>query len=73
MEEKRLDELLNEEMTMNEEEIKREIEYSREKQRQKAVINIKNKFGKNAILKGMNFAEGATTIDRNMQIGGHKA
>ena len=57
----------------NEEEIKREIEYSREKQRQKAVINIKNKFGKNAILKGMNLAEGATTIDRNMQIGGHKA
>ncbi len=57
----------------NEEENKRKNEYSREKQRQKAVIDIKNKFGKNAILKGMNFEEGATTIDRNMQIGGHKA
>jgi DNA polymerase V len=37
------------------------------------MINIRRKFGKNAILKGMNFEEGATTIDRNLQIGGHKA
>ena len=36
-------------------------------------IGIKNKFGKNAILKGINFQEGATAKDRNEQIGGHKA
>ena len=38
-----------------------------------AVIDIKKKYGKNAILKGMNLQEGATTVDRNNQIGGHKA
>lgn len=43
-----------------------------EKELQKAMIGIKNKYGKNAILKGMNLQEGATTIDRNKQIGGHK-
>ena len=47
--------------------------YEREKRAQRAVIEIKNKFGKNAILKGMNFEEGATAIERNLQIGGHKA
>ncbi|MBR3994376.1 MAG: DNA methylase [Clostridia bacterium] len=45
----------------------------REKNKQKAMIEIKNKYGKNAILKGMNFEEGATAKDRNGQIGGHKA
>ncbi|MBQ8812932.1 MAG: DNA methylase [Lachnospiraceae bacterium] len=45
----------------------------REKRMQQAVLSIKKKFGKNAILKGMNLEEGATTIDRNEQIGGHKA
>lgn len=40
---------------------------------QEAVISIKNKFGKNAILKGMNLEEGAKTIDRNSQIGGHRS
>ena len=45
----------------------------REKRRQKVVLTIKKKFGKNAILKGMNFEEGATAKDRNAQIGGHKA
>ena len=45
----------------------------REKQRQQAVLTIKKKFGKNAILKGMNLEEGATAKDRNSQIGGHKA
>ncbi len=50
-----------------------EAELAREKQMQKAVLEIKKKFGKNAILKGMNLQEGATTIDRNEQIGGHKA
>jgi len=43
-----------------------------EKELQKAVLNIKTKYGKNAILKGMNFIKGATTIERNGQIGGHK-
>ena len=42
-----------------------------EKELQKAVINIKRKYGKNAIIKGMNLQEGGTTINRNMQIGGH--
>ena len=45
----------------------------REKRRQKAVLTIQKKYGKNAILKGMNLEEGATSMDRNKQIGGHKA
>lgn len=45
----------------------------REKQMQRAVLKIKHKFGKNAILKGMNFEDGATTIERNGQVGGHRA
>lgn len=45
----------------------------RDRKVQKAVLEIKNKFGKNAILKGLNFEEGATTRERNNQIGGHKA
>lgn len=44
-----------------------------EKEIQKAMINIKRKYGKNAVLKGINLEEGATTIERNRQIGGHKA
>ena len=40
---------------------------------QQAVLSIKKKYGKNAILKGMNLQEGATTVDRNNQIGGHRA
>lgn len=46
---------------------------SRERRRQEAILAIKNKFGKNAILKGINFEEGATAIERNKQVGGHKA
>jgi len=45
----------------------------KEKKIQKATVEIRNRFGKNAILKGMNLKEGATTIDRNKQIGGHRA
>ena len=45
----------------------------RERRRQQAVIGIKKKYGKNAIIKGMNLEEGATAMDRNRQIGGHKA
>jgi len=48
-------------------------EAEREKKMQKAMLSIKNKFGKNAILKGMNLEQGATAKDRNEQIGGHKA
>ena len=40
---------------------------------QEAVLNIKDKYGKNAVLKGMNLEDGGTTIERNKQIGGHKA
>ncbi len=45
----------------------------REKKMQQAMLTIKKKFGKNSILKGMNFEEGATAKDRNDRIGGHKA
>lgn len=50
-----------------------EQEIKKEKKMQQAVLDIKKKFGKNAVLKGMNFEEGATARDRNRQIGGHKA
>lgn len=50
-----------------------EAELAREKKMQQAMLEIKKKYGKNAILKGMNLEEGATTVDRNRQIGGHKA
>jgi len=45
----------------------------RERRRQKAVLHIKHRYGKNAILKGMNFEDGATARERNRQVGGHKA
>ena len=45
----------------------------REKRRQRAILTIQKKYGKNALLKGMNLEEGATARDRNGQIGGHKA
>ena len=45
----------------------------RERRRQEAILAIKSKYGKNAILKGMNFEDGATAKDRNQQVGGHKA
>ncbi|MEA4901352.1 DNA methylase [Desulfitobacterium sp.] len=49
-----------------------EAELAREKKVQKAMLEIKKKHGKNAILKGMNLEEGATTVARNKRIGGHK-
>ena len=45
----------------------------REQRRQEAILRIRDKFGKNAILRGMNLEEGATARDRNQQIGGHRA
>ena len=52
---------------------KEEANLERERHMQEAMLNIKKKYGKNAILKGMNLQEGATAKDRNAQIGGHKA
>lgn len=52
---------------------KEEAELKKERKIQETLIDIKNKFGKNAILKGLNLQEGATAKDRNEQIGGHKA
>lgn len=53
------------------EEETRELE--KERKRQMAILNIKRRYGKNAILKGLNYLDGATQRDRNSQIGGHKA
>ncbi len=50
-----------------------EARLARERRRQEAIIRLKKKFGKNAVLKGINLEEGATTKERNGQIGGHKA
>ena len=44
-----------------------------ERKIQQAMIKIKNKYGKNSILKGMNLEKEGTTIKRNNQVGGHKA
>ena len=59
--------------SQKEEKMKQKERYVREKSRQNAFISIRKRYGGNAILKGMNFEKGATTIDRNKQIGGHKA
>ena len=59
--------------TQVEQKKKEEEELAREKRMQQAVLEIKKKFGKNAVLKGMNLEEGATTVTRNSQIGGHRA
>lgn len=45
----------------------------RERRRQQTILRIRERYGKNAILKGKNFEPGATTIERNNQIGGHRA
>ena len=44
----------------------------KEKQLQRAVLHIHKKYGKNALLKGMNLLDGATMQERNEQVGGHK-
>ena len=51
----------------------RQAKQRRERQAQQAVLDIRKKFGGNAILKGMDLKEGATTKERNEQVGGHKA
>ncbi|MBQ8123784.1 MAG: DNA methylase, partial [Ruminococcus sp.] len=52
---------------------KEERALSREHELQKAVLSLKKRFGKNAVLKGMNLEEDATARQRNAQVGGHKA
>ena len=51
----------------------RQIAEEKERRLQRVTLAIQEKFGKNAVLKGMNLIEGGTTIERNGQIGGHKA
>lgn len=58
---------------LNEQREKENADLEREKRMQNTILDIKKKFGKNAILKGMNLQDGATAKDRNNQIGGHKA
>lgn len=58
---------------MEEDEKKSKELLEKEKKLQEAVLTLKKKYGKNAMLKGMNLEEGGTAIDRNAQIGGHKA
>ncbi len=59
---------------VNTEDIEKEARaLEKEKRLQKAVLGLKHKYGKNAVLKGMNFQDGATMRDRNRQIGGHRA
>ena len=45
----------------------------REKALQRAMLDVRRRYGMNAVVKGMNLLEGATTIERNTQIGGHRA
>jgi len=49
------------------------IRREKEHRLQKALLQIKSRYGKNAVLKGMNFKDGATAIERNGQVGGHRA
>ena len=58
---------------LQEKQAKEKVALEKERRIQEATIELRNRFGKNAILKGTNLQEGATTIDRNKQIGGHKA
>ena len=52
---------------------KEEEKLEKERSMQEAMLKIKNRYGKNAIMKGVNFEEGATGRERNRQVGGHKA
>ena len=59
--------------TLEQKKQEEEAKLNREKQLQQAMLGIQKKYGKNAVLKGMNLEEGATARERNRQIGGHKA
>ena len=65
--------LFNDAMEQQKDNAAQEELNEKEKNMQKALLSIKKKFGKNAVLKGINFEEGATAKNRNKQIGGHKA
>ncbi len=58
---------------LEEEENRKKEQKQKEKRVQQAVLDIQKRYGKNAMLKGMNLQEGATAMERNRQIGGHKA
>lgn len=58
---------------LQEQKEKQEAQRQKEKKVQQALLDIKKRYGKNAIVKGMNLQEGATGMERNGQIGGHKA
>ena len=58
---------------LKEENAREEEALCQEREMQKALLAIKKKYGKNAVLKGMSLEEGATARERNNQIGGHKA
>ena len=57
--------------TNSEETVEKQKKEKKENNLQHTIIKIKEKYGKNAILKGMNFVDGGTTIERNGQVGGH--
>ncbi len=59
--------------SLQQQEAAKQASLDREKKAQKAVLEIKKKYGKNAVLKGMSLSDGATARQRNAQIGGHKA
>lgn len=59
--------------TVAQQEQSKRAELQKERRMQEALLAIKHRYGKNAILKGTNFAKGATARERNNQIGGHKA
>ena len=49
------------------------VDETKDRQLQQAILSIKQKYGKNKLLKGRDLEEGATAVERNNQIGGHKA
>ena len=68
-----MDLFIDYEQLKKEEEEKLEKDLEKEERLQEATLKLKQKYGKNAVLKGMNLVEGATGKDRNNTIGGHKA
>lgn len=60
-------------MALKKEQEAKKVSREKERRLQEAMLDIKKRYGKNAVLKGTNLIEGATAIDRNTQIGGHKA
>ena len=66
-------ELFTDTGVQEEEKKQEELRLKKERSLQEAMLSVKKKYGKNAMLKGMNLQEGATAMERNSQIGGHKA